>query len=68
MRLKSCVAFLVVLFALSPFCTFAAEITVTPSLGLRGEYDDNILFDSGRCGRLGWTDGDADGGGWSNST
>jgi len=45
MRLKPCVALLIVLFVLLPFCTYAAEITVTPSIGLRGEYDDNILFD-----------------------
>jgi hypothetical protein len=44
MRLKSCLALLIVLLAISPFLTFAADVTLTPSLGLRGEYNDNIDF------------------------
>jgi len=44
MRLKSCLALLIVLLTISPFATFAADVTLTPSLGLRGEYNDNIDF------------------------
>jgi len=44
MRLKSCLALLIVLLTISPFLTFAADVTFTPSLGIRGEYNDNIDF------------------------
>ena len=45
MHSKYYTVFIILLFLLAPFgAAFAADVTLTPSLSLRGEYNDNIDF------------------------
>lgn len=39
-----CCKFLIISFLSVPFIAVAKDVTVTPSIALRGEYDDNVYF------------------------
>ena len=39
-----CCTYLILLFILAPLPTMAQDVTLIPSINVRGEYNDNILF------------------------